>query len=156
MNKMICRVIFLLGFVANLYSQGVYPVLSNFRIENSNKDRVYFDVDGDITGLTEKGFKISGKTVTGVNILNNYYYYYNYWCWYYPYYCGWGWGYPSVSSYTTGTLLMTLIADGVDYITPSDVWTGALNGMLSGAYNTSRVTKGIDQAFEQSPYLKVN
>jgi hypothetical protein len=33
------------------------------------------------------------------------YYYYDYWCWYYPYYCGWGWGYPSVSAYTTGTLL---------------------------------------------------
>jgi hypothetical protein len=51
---------------------------------------------------------------------------------------------------------MTLVADGTDYITPTRVWTGALNGLLSGAYNTSRVTKGIDQAFEQSPYLKVN
>ena len=83
------------------------------------------------------------------------YYYYDYWCWYYPYYCGWGWGYPSASSYTTGTLLMTLVADGDDYITPTRVWTGAMNGLLSGAYNTTRVTKAIDQAFTQSPYLKV-
>jgi len=83
------------------------------------------------------------------------YYWYNNWCWYY-YYCGWGWGYPSASSYTTGTLLMTLVADGDDYIEPTRVWTGAINGLLSGAYSTSRVTRGIDQAFTQSPYLKTN
>ncbi len=84
------------------------------------------------------------------------YYWYDYWCWYYPYYCGWGWGYPSVSSYTTGTLLMTLVVDGEDYIEPTRVWTAAANGLLSGAYNTTRVNKAIDQAFEQSPYLKTN
>jgi len=85
------------------------------------------------------------------------YYWYDYWCWYYPYYCGWGWGwgYPSVSSYTTGTMLMTLVADGDDYVEPFRVWTSALNGLLSGSYNTSRVNKGIDQAFEQSPYLNI-
>lgn len=84
------------------------------------------------------------------------YYWYDYWCWYNPYYCGWGWGYPSVSSYTTGTLLMTLTADGDDYIEPSQVWTAAVNGLLSGSYNTSRVNTAIDQAFTQSPYLKTN
>ena len=84
------------------------------------------------------------------------YYYYDYWCWYYPYYCGWGWGYPSASSYTTGTLLMTLVVNGKDYVMPTRVWTGSINGLLSGAYNSSRVNKGIDQAFIQSPYLKVN
>ncbi len=61
-----------------------------------------------------------------------------------------------LSSYTTGTLLMTLVADGDDYIEPTRVWTGAINGLLSGAYNTARVNKGIDQAFTQSPYLKTN
>ena len=81
---------------------------------------------------------------------------YDYWCWYNPYYCGWGWGYPSVSSYTSGTLVMTLVADGEDYIDPSRVWTGAVNGLLSGSYNTTRVNKAIDQTFEQSPYLKTN
>ena len=84
------------------------------------------------------------------------YYWYDYWCWYYPYYCGWGWGYPSVSSYSTGTLVMTLVADGENYVEPSRVWTGAANGLLSGSYNVNRVTKAIDQAFEQSPYLKTN
>jgi hypothetical protein len=82
------------------------------------------------------------------------YYYYDYWCWYY-YYCGWGWGwyYPSVSSFTTGTLLMTLVADGDEYIEPTQVWTSAANGLLSGAYDATRVNQAIDQAFKQSPYL---
>lgn len=83
------------------------------------------------------------------------YYYYDYWCWYYPYYCGWGWGwgYPSVSSFTTGTLLMTLVADGTEFVQPTQVWTGAANGLMSGYYDVNRVNKGIDQAFKQSPYL---
>ena len=84
------------------------------------------------------------------------YYWYDYWCWYYPYYCGWGWGYPSVSSYTTGTFVMTLVVDGENYIDPARVWTGAANGLLSGSYNVTRVNNAIDQAFEQSPYLKTN
>ena len=85
-------------------------------------------------------------------------YWYDYWCWWYPYYCGWGWGwgYHSVSSYTTGTLLMTLIADGEGYVQPTSVWTAAVNGLLSGYYDVSRVNKAIDQAFTQSPYLKTN
>jgi hypothetical protein len=84
------------------------------------------------------------------------YYYYDYWCWYYPYYCGWGWGYPSVSSYTTGTLLMTLVADGAEYVQPTNVWTAAVNGLMSGYYDVSRVNNAIDQAFKQSAYLKTN
>jgi hypothetical protein len=82
------------------------------------------------------------------------YYWYDYWCWYYPYYCGWGWGYPSAVSYTTGTLIMAMVADGEDYIEPSRVWTAVINGLLSGSYDVSRVSRAIDQAFEQSPYLK--
>jgi len=84
------------------------------------------------------------------------YYWYDYWCWYNPYYCGWGWGYPSVSTTTSGTLVMTLVADGSDYIEPTRVWTALANGLLSGSLNMNRVNKGIDQAFKQSPYLDVN
>jgi len=81
------------------------------------------------------------------------YYWYDYWCWWNPYYCGWGWYYPGyVSSYTTGTLVMTLIEDE-NAIEPYRVWTAAINGLLSGSFNQSRVSKSIDQAFEQSPYL---
>jgi hypothetical protein len=84
-------------------------------------------------------------------------YWYDYWCWYYPWYCGWGWYYPGyVTSYTTGTLVMTLVAAGEDYIEPTRVWTSAINGLLSGAFDVNRVTNGIDQAFEQSGYLDIN
>lgn len=85
------------------------------------------------------------------------YYWYDYWCWYYPYYCGgWGWGYPMVSTVTAGTLVMTIVPSGSGIgggSEPKTVWTGMVNGLLSGAYDTSRATNGIDQAFDQSPYL---
>ena len=47
--------------------------LSNFRIENSYKDRVYFDVSGDISGLTKQGFVISGKLISSINTSGNYF-----------------------------------------------------------------------------------
>jgi hypothetical protein len=80
-------------------------------------------------------------------------YWYDYWCWYYYYYCGWGWSYPSYTTYTTGTMVMTLVASGDEYIEPSSVWTAAINGLMSGVYDITRVNASIDQAFEQSPYL---
>jgi hypothetical protein len=80
-------------------------------------------------------------------------YWYDYWCWYYPYYCGWGWYYPYTTSYTTGTLVMTLVSKSADYTEPHTVWTAAINGLMSGAYNVSRANDAINQAFEQSKYL---
>lgn len=82
-----------------------------------------------------------------------------YWCWWDPYYCGGGWyyPYPIVTSYTTGTLLMSMIDyNDLTNGNKKSVWTGALNGLFQGSYSTSRVNKGIDQAFAQSPYLKIN
>jgi len=83
-----------------------------------------------------------------------------YYCWYYPYYCGGGWYYPytPVTTYTTGTLLMTLVDPNQESTDGSKrvAWTGAINGLLTGSYVASRVNKGIDQAFAQSPYLKTN
>jgi hypothetical protein len=85
------------------------------------------------------------------------YYWSDYWCWYNPWYCGWGYDpyYGGAYSYSSGTMLMSLIANGNDYINPQAVWVGAINGLLSGAYDASRVDKGINQAFSQSPYLNV-
>lgn len=85
----------------------------------------------------------------------------NYWG--YP---GYGWGYPwygytYVSSYSVGTVLWDMFdPDNVDE--ENEVinieWTGALNGMLgtSGSTTENRITKGIRQAFDQSPYLNGN
>ena len=84
------------------------------------------------------------------------YYWNGYWCWWYPYYCGWGY-YPNLyASYTTGTLVMSIIVDGDEYVEPEVVWTGALNGLLSGSYNANRIKNSIDQAFIQSPYMEIN
>ena len=44
------------------------PTLSNFRIENSNKNRVYFDSSEQITASTTSGFTISGKTISSITI----------------------------------------------------------------------------------------
>ena len=87
-------------------------------------------------------------------------YWYGGWWGYYP--PGWGWGgVPYYSSYTTGTLLMEMTNPedyrviGNDTVTPM-YWAGAVSGVLSGGNNTSRITRGIDQIFTQSPYLKTN
>lgn len=88
----------------------------------------------------------------------------DYWYGGYPGYYppGWGWGgMPYYSSYTTGTLLMEM-TNPLDYrIVEGDTvvpmyWAGAVTGVLSSGSNTSRITNGIDQAFTQSPYLKIN
>jgi len=88
------------------------------------------------------------------------FYYYDYWYWWYGgYYPYWGY-YPPVyySSYTTGTLFWTLMdpnnLDGSG--NPLRGWTAAINGLLTGSFNTARAEKGIDQAFAQSPYLLTN
>ncbi len=98
-------------------------------------------------------------------------------CDYYPGY-GWGWwggwgywwgGYPGYGygypycftgyQYDIGTVAI----DIVDLTNPNDedstlsvVWTGLLNGLASGrtSVDQQRVVEGIDQAFDQSPYLK--
>jgi hypothetical protein len=91
------------------------------------------------------------------------YYWYDYWgYWWGGYYPGWGWGYypgyPTYSSYTTGTLLFTMLdpneisGNG----NPVSQWTGAVNGLMNGVYDPSRVNQSIDQIFAQSPYLKIN
>jgi hypothetical protein len=89
------------------------------------------------------------------------YYYYDYWYWwyggYYPYYPY----YPPVSyagSYTTGTLLLTIMDPDELSGTgnPVQQWTGAINGILDSKYEASRVLPLVDQMFEQSPYLKTN
>ena len=51
-----------------VFSQGVPPVLSNFRIDGGQTSRVYFDSSEPITGSNASGFRISGKSISGVRI----------------------------------------------------------------------------------------
>lgn len=93
-------------------------------------------------------------------------YYYSYWYdWYYGGYYGgyWGWYYPpyySVSSITTGSLVLTMadpsLADQSPIGKSPLAWLVVANGVASGYGDVGRVTKAIDQAFAQSPYLKTN
>jgi hypothetical protein len=90
------------------------------------------------------------------------------WYPYYPYYPYWGWGiyypyYPTTSivNYPTGTLSMELVslkeADRGQMLTPS-IWSGTISGLLADGDTSAatRVDSSINQAFAQSPYLKVS
>ena len=96
----------------------------------------------------------------------SYYPWYGYWGWY-P---GWGWGggyypwYPggTWTSYTfdTGTVIINYVdveQSDPDTETFAVVWWGGMNGLLGDTSSSgmARVERGIDQAFTQSPYLKV-
>jgi hypothetical protein len=108
----------------------------------------------------------------GTLATNNYvaYTYYPWWG-YYPYYYWWGyygwyWYYPyypttTVVNYPTGTVLMQMMglqdADPITERVPG-IWSGAFRGLLESSDDVSaqtRINQSIDQAFKQSPYLKV-
>ena len=93
-------------------------------------------------------------------------YWWGWWGWYpgWGYYPGYGGGwYPSygyVYSYTTGTLLISMIdpdRSDVNSKTIGVVWSGALNGVITGSESDTRVRiiDGIDKMFQQSSYLRV-
>lgn len=89
-------------------------------------------------------------------------YFYSYWYdWWYGWGGYWGWYYPpyvTISSYTTGSMIMTIADPHVESPINSSqaAWVAVANGLFTGAYDINRVKNGIDQAFEQSPYLKLN
>jgi len=90
-------------------------------------------------------------------------YFYSYWyCWWYGgWYGGWGWYYPpyyTVSSYTTGSMVIVISDPNLDSPINSSptAWVAAANGLLTDSGNVGRALDGIDQAFAQSPYLKTN
>lgn len=95
-------------------------------------------------------------------------YFYSYWYdWWYGGWGGWyggywGWYYPpyyTVSSYTTGSLIITMSdpdASDSPIGESQTAWVMAANGLFTGAYDISRVTEAIDKGFAQSPYLKTN
>jgi hypothetical protein len=103
-------------------------------------------------------------------VLYSYYPSYPYWGWYpgwgyYPAYGpGWGWGYPeyyTATSYSTGTIFIDMVdpsAADPNTTTMPARWTAALSGLLgaSSTPTSDRITRAIDQAFTQSPYLKRN
>ena len=73
----------------------------------------------------------------------------------------WVWGAPTGAIpyiYEVGTLVLTM----VDLRAPREttkrvpvLWVAAVNGVLTDTVVLPRVLTGIDQAFEQSPYLRI-
>jgi hypothetical protein len=95
------------------------------------------------------------------------------WWWgYYP--PGWGWGgwgggwyyppyYPVGYSYSTGTVIINLADPDDEIVEDGEIklpikWFAGLDGLLSSTTSTNaqRVQAGINQAFNQSPYLQSN
>jgi hypothetical protein len=94
----------------------------------------------------------------GVELTTTVYYGYGgYWDWWYGGWYGWYYPYPVTTSYSTGSLIVTMV-DPND-LSPDGkmraVWGFIINGVLSSssADFANRVTKGVDQAFKQSPYI---
>lgn len=94
-----------------------------------------------------------------------YYYDWNYWQWWYPgWYSGWAWYYPGYfypiyrSGYTSGTLFIQM-TDSRNNNVNNKVnvpWNAVINGVMEAGRSqiNQRLRSTIDQAFEQSPYLK--
>ena len=87
---------------------------------------------------------------------------------YLPYWGGsvndaWAWGYPGGAvpyAYQSGTLLVAMI----DVSAPRDLatktipllWAAGLDGLVGDGTTPERIRAGINQAFFQSPYLRIN
>ncbi len=116
---------------------------------------------------------VSRSTVDQYSYYYDYYYYgYRYWDWFYGidfYYPGYywryhyPWGYPVTYSHTVGTVIINMVdpndpysidnANGeVDYQVR---WMAVFNGLAEGTLPNylERIEEGIEQAFDQSPYL---
>lgn len=123
-------------------------------------------IDQNMIALGWKKVGIGGSpdVLLTPGVMSNTTVFYSYWYdwWYGGYYPPyWGWYYPpsvSVSSYTTGNLIITISDPKLS--TPINkspaVWVASCAGVVTWDYSVSRVTKGINQAFAQSSYLKTN
>lgn len=160
-------------------SKGTYSIpdkiVTDVKIKNGDTTYVYMKdiyatpllqaIESNMTTLGWSKVNIANNPDVLVTpaAISNTTYFYSYWYdwWYGGYYGGWGWYYPpyySVSSYTTGTMIITIAdpnSENAINRSPS-VWVAAANGLLTYSGSTDRAKKGIDQAFAQSPYLKTN
>jgi hypothetical protein len=129
-------------------------------IRNNMNAAGYTEVSGPAASTADIAVLATTSSSTTVGIGYDWWYYwgwYPYWPGYGP---GWGMGYPPLTItyvYTTGTLQITMLdaknADPANQQIPV-LWVAAVNGVLTGGAQVSRVTEGIDQAFIQSPYIQ--
>ena len=136
---------------------------------NNNNSRTI--IDAYVSNLEERGYIPVGSAqeadmVLQLSYINNTYYFNNYgpgpWWNSYPGYWnwgGWGWYYPFnfYYAYSTGSIIGELVNTKAPY--GSDKLTIVRNAYICGLLNGnnlsySRTMAAINQAFEQSPYLK--
>jgi hypothetical protein len=161
--------------VNEFYSQGG----SSDKIEAMVKAK--FDALGytEVTDLADADFAIN-MTMFAIEY-STYYYYYPGWWWGYPgywppywgpykksvadvnYYYPWYPYYPSYTYYTSYEGLLLVEMADAKTITDNDpeirfIWEAGIQGSLTSdkSYNQERIQRGLDEAFEQSPYLGFN
>lgn len=133
------------------------------------------------TVLTTRGYtRVDEKENADIGIQPSYIqgvsYFYGYsnpyWWWGYPGYWGpgyWGGGwygyyypYPVTYSYKVGSMMMEMVdltvkpEEGEKNPKLPIRWTAYMDGILSGSsrYNAHLIVRAVNQAFEQSPYIK--
>ncbi len=133
------------------------------RVKSNMEELGYTRVPADSDNVTDQ------TVIVLINATSSSYYGYSYYPgWGYP---GWGyyppyWGYyPGWAvpyQYSTGSVIIEMY-DGskIDHEneTAPLIWMGGINGLTSGSSSSSistRINQSIDQAFKQSPYLKIN
>jgi len=138
-------------------------------LNNFGYTRIYDEEDG----IPDVIVSIGAFTSTTVSVGWWYPYYPGYWWksgerdtdYWYPWYPGYYppgyWpSYPYYTSYTTGTIIFDMYNpqdyDIIEGDTLATVyWNGGIQGVLSGGSSDSRIEKGINQAFLQSPQIKI-
>ncbi len=77
----------------------------------------------------------------------------------YPWYWDWWWGtpgwcYPVAYKFDTGTVLIVMVDPDEAGQKSTALWVAGINGLIDSASNArERITRAINQAFLQSPYL---
>lgn len=77
----------------------------------------------------------------------------------YPWYWDWWWGYPGwcypvAYTYDAGTIVIVMVEPNTGGGKATPLWIAAMNGLIDSNTSTrDRITRAIDQAFAQSPYL---
>ncbi len=131
-------------------------------VRNNLEARGYQSVPYDPLAPRPDLVVLVSKTTTTYVFLDYYYYYYWYpWGGWYPWGPGYGYYPPygtTVSSYSTGSVFVSMIDPAkVDTTTKrlGGIWQAGANGLLGDAASSSkeRVTAAINQMFTQSPYL---
>ena len=133
------------------------------RVHRNMKDLGYQEItDPDTTSNRPDVVVVIQATASKTHVIGTYPPGWGWGGWWPGYPCCWGGGYPGYwyrGSYATGTLYIDMF-DTDKYLAQEDVsitWEGLINGLLAGSSlsTSARLNETIDQAFMQSPYLKL-